>query len=96
MKKWSGKIKRVIKQEEGEGRKNINLAIVSANNHYAGFGPGTANIFRKMVGLPEASYSKEEENKKEEDDKSHLHSSSSNVHQQHHNSKQSTISDFMT
>jgi hypothetical protein len=23
-------------------RKNINLAIVSANNHYAGFGPGTA------------------------------------------------------
>ena len=53
MKKWSSKIKRVSKQEEGGGRKNINLAIVSANNHYAGFGPGTANIFRKMVGLPE-------------------------------------------
>jgi uncharacterized protein YecE (DUF72 family) len=49
MKKWSSKIKRVSKQEEGGGRKNINLAIVSANNHYAGFGPGTANIFRKMV-----------------------------------------------
>jgi hypothetical protein len=28
------------------------LAIVTANNHYAGFGPETANIFRKMVGLP--------------------------------------------
>jgi hypothetical protein len=40
---------------------------VSANNHYAGFGPGTANIFRKMVGLPEAQFSKdEEENKKDE------------------------------
>jgi hypothetical protein len=39
MKKWSNKIKRVITQEEGGGRKNINLAIVSANNHYAGFGP---------------------------------------------------------
>ncbi|MBV9178278.1 MAG: hypothetical protein JO297_14715 [Nitrososphaeraceae archaeon] len=51
--------------------------------------------FRKMVGLPEASYSEEEEkNKNEEDDRSYLHSSS-NI-QQHHNSKQSTISDFTT
>jgi hypothetical protein len=40
MKKWSSKVKRVINEE---GRKRINLAIVSANNHYAGFGPGTAN-----------------------------------------------------
>ena len=24
---------------------------MSANNHYAGFGPETANIFRKMIGL---------------------------------------------
>ncbi|MFL6425381.1 MAG: hypothetical protein ACJ71R_17565, partial [Nitrososphaeraceae archaeon] len=43
MKKWSSKLKRVIKEEEvGKrtgGRKGINLAIVSANNHYAGFGP---------------------------------------------------------
>jgi hypothetical protein len=91
MKKWASKVKRTIK-EEGR-RKNINLAIVSANNHYAGFGPGTANIFRKMVGLPEATWSKE--SKKDEDDKSYLHSSS-NVHQQHHNANQSTLSDFMT
>ena len=49
---------------------------MSANNHYAGFGPGTANIFRKMVGLPEAQFSKDEENKKEEDDKPYLHGSS--------------------
>jgi hypothetical protein len=48
---------------------SINLAIVSANNHYPGFGPGTANIFRKMVGLPEATWNKgEEESKKKEDD----------------------------
>ena len=44
MKKWSSKLKRVIKEEEaGKGRggkrKSISLAIVSANNHYAGFGP---------------------------------------------------------
>jgi hypothetical protein len=79
MKRWASKIKRVIK-EQGR-RKNINLAIVAANNHYAGFGPGTANIFRKMtIGLPEATWSKEE------DDKFHLHSSSSDI-QQRHNSK---------
>jgi len=67
----------------------INLAIVADNNHYAGFGPGTANIFRKMVGLPEVVWSKE-------DDKSYLHSSSSYVQQLDHNTKQSTLSDFMT
>jgi hypothetical protein len=61
---------------------------VSANNYYAGFGPETANIFRKMVGLQEVTWSKEEE-----DDKSDLHSSS--YIQQNHDSNH-TISDFMT
>ena len=85
MKKWSSKVKRVIKQEEGGGRKNINLAIVSANNHYAGFGPGTANIFRKMVDLPEATWNK----KQEEEQKSRLLGDVDH-------SKQSTLSDFIT
>jgi hypothetical protein len=30
--------------------------MVAASNHYAGFGPGTANLFRKMVGLSELSW----------------------------------------
>ena len=34
-------------------RNKIKFAIVAANNHYAGFGPATANSFRKMVGLKE-------------------------------------------
>lgn len=72
MKTWASKVKKVVKEEEkagrGRGRKNINLAIVSANNHYAGFGPGTANIFRKMVQLPEVTWEKEEN---KEDNKSH-------------------------
>ena len=90
MNKWSSKVKRVI-NEEGR-RKSINLAIVSANNHYAGFGPGTANIFRKMVGLPEVIWSngEEEKNKNEEYDKSHLNGNSIQ------DPKQSTISDFTT
>jgi hypothetical protein len=45
--------------ESGKERgrnKEVNLAMIAANNHYAGFGPGTANLFRKMVGLPELSW----------------------------------------
>ena len=30
--------------------------MIAANNHYAGFGPGTVNIFRNMVGLSESSW----------------------------------------
>jgi uncharacterized protein YecE (DUF72 family) len=51
MRKWARRVKRV--QEEN---KQLNLAIVASNNHYAGFGPGTANMFRKMVGLSELSW----------------------------------------
>jgi hypothetical protein len=36
--------------------KRTKLAIIAANNHYAGFGPGTANMFRNMLGLPEAKW----------------------------------------
>lgn len=48
MKKRPGKVKRVIK-EGGRGKmeRNINFATISANNRYAGFGPETANIFRR-------------------------------------------------
>jgi uncharacterized protein YecE (DUF72 family) len=62
MKKWSSKLKRVIKEQKGaRGRRSVNLAIVSANNHYAGFGPETANIFRKMVGLPPINWQEAKE-----------------------------------
>jgi uncharacterized protein YecE (DUF72 family) len=65
MKKWSNKLKRVIKeQQSGGGRgRSVNLAIVSANNHYAGFGPETANTFRKMIGLPSIHWQENKKNK---------------------------------
>jgi uncharacterized protein YecE (DUF72 family) len=67
MRKWARNLKAVPKQEPGTGgegevimrrgrKNNIKLAIVAANNHYAGFGPGTANLFRGVVGLPQASW----------------------------------------
>jgi hypothetical protein len=52
MKKWA----RFLKRAREEEHKKINLAIVAANNHYAGFGPGTANTFRKMLNLSEVTW----------------------------------------
>ena len=52
MKKWA----RFLKRAREEQRDRLNLAIVAANNHYAGFGPGTANTFRKMLDLAEVSW----------------------------------------
>ena len=51
MRKWSRQLMRVQKEET-----KLNLAIVTANNHYAGFGPATANMFRKIIGLPEVNW----------------------------------------
>ena len=63
----------------------MNLAIVAANNHYAGFGPGTVNIFRNMIGLPEAKCEeKVMEVQKQEDQYST------------HESKQRTLPEFMS
>ena len=55
MRKWARNIKRVQEEEE-----QVKLAIVAANNHYAGFGPGTVNIFRGMLGLSEANWEEKE------------------------------------
>jgi uncharacterized protein YecE (DUF72 family) len=75
MEKWAEKIKTV----EDERTK---LAIIAANNHYAGFGPGTANIFRNMLGMPEAKWEERGKDQEQEalDDL---------------DIKQSTLSDFL-
>ena len=46
MEKWANVVKRV--------KDKVSFGIVPANDHYAGFGPATANEFRKMVGQEEA------------------------------------------
>ena len=77
MEKWADNIKAV--QDE-----RIKLAIVAANNHYAGFGPGTANMFRNMLGLPEAKWEDKGEQQQEE------------KYPQHDlDVKQSTLSEFL-
>ena len=54
MQKWADNVRNIHDER-------VNLAIVAANNHYAGFGPGTANIFRSMMGLPDAKWQEKED-----------------------------------
>jgi hypothetical protein len=59
MQKWANNVKNL--QEDGR----VKQSIIAANNHYAGFGPGTANIFRNMLGLPEAKWKEKEESEQQ-------------------------------
>jgi uncharacterized protein YecE (DUF72 family) len=77
MQKWADNIKDI--QDD-----RIKLAIVAANNHYAGFGPGTANMFRNMLGSPEANW---EDGEKEQDQEASP--------KRELDVKQSTLSDFL-
>ena len=63
----------------------MKLTIVAANNHYAGFGPGTVNIFRNMIGLPEAKWEEKEMGIAKQEDQ-----------YPSHESKQRTLSEFMS
>ena len=54
------KVARNFMDDTNEGKLSVaKYAIVAANNHYAGFGPGTVNIFRQLVGLEEVKWGDE-------------------------------------
>jgi uncharacterized protein YecE (DUF72 family) len=76
MQRWANNLKNI--QEDNR----IKLAIVAANNHYAGFGPGTANIFRNMLGLSEAKWEDKAEGDQREVD--------------HTQERQRTLFDFLS
>jgi len=46
IKKWADKFDEIRQNE-----KNVKMAIVAANNHYGGFGPGTVNMFREIMEM---------------------------------------------
>jgi uncharacterized protein YecE (DUF72 family) len=56
MSNWAEQIKNVEGRKEKRRRSEVRDAMIAANNHYAGFGPGTVNIFRNMVGMSELSW----------------------------------------
>jgi len=53
-------MKKVARNLKKDSDRNIlsgvKFSIVAANNHYAGFGPGTVNIFRQLLGLEEVKW----------------------------------------
>lgn len=49
MQYWANEVSKL------KSNKVLKSGFVAANNHYAGFGPGTANIFRKLINLPDAT-----------------------------------------
>jgi uncharacterized protein YecE (DUF72 family) len=69
--------------------KNVKSVIVSANNHYAGFGPGTVKVFREMMELPGLSW----EDKKDINQFDDTGYGNENLIWQ--KQKQTSISDFM-
>jgi uncharacterized protein YecE (DUF72 family) len=89
MRKWVNRIKRAERNNGEEGNKRLSLAIVAANNHYAGFGPVSANIFRRMVGLTEVEW---EQNSKGQQE---ISNSNSYVYDLKNKKKQQrTLTDF--
>ena len=51
---------RNFKGDSNEGNlSKVRYSIVAENNHYAGFGPGTVNIFRQLLGLEEMKWGEE-------------------------------------
>ena len=57
-KKEMKEVARTLNKDEGN-LSNIKFSIVAANNHYSGFGPGTVNIFRHLLGLEEVKWGDE-------------------------------------
>ena len=90
MRKWVNRIKRAEKSIEEEN-KRLKFAIVTANNHYAGFGPMSANIFRKMMGLKEVAW--DQIAKEQQQEISNSNSNTSNL--KNKKKTQRTLTDFL-
>jgi uncharacterized protein YecE (DUF72 family) len=65
MSNWADQIKNVEIGKERGRRSEVRDAMIAANNHYAGFGPGTVNIFRNMVGMSELSWEDQQQIQKQ-------------------------------
>src|SRR5918996_3320502 len=52
-------IKVVAHDDNSVSISGVKFSIAAANNHYAGFAPGTVNIFRQLLGLKEVKWGDE-------------------------------------
>ena len=86
------KLARNFRGDSNEGNlSKVRFSIVAANNHYAGFGPGTVNIFRQLLGLEELKWGDEfigtDDLEKDDDEVS--------TNKRVIKSKQTSLSDFL-
>jgi uncharacterized protein YecE (DUF72 family) len=56
MEQWAAELNKAID--------GLSFGIVAQNNHYAGFGPGSVNIFRRILGMQELQFAGEESQSK--------------------------------
>lgn len=56
MEKWATELNKAID--------GLSFGIVAQNNHYAGFGPASVNIFRRILGLQELQFAGEKSQSK--------------------------------
>jgi hypothetical protein len=85
------KVARNFRKDPDESNlSGVRFSIVAANNHYAGFGPGTVNIFRQLIGLEEVKWGEEyiSKNDPEKDD------NDSKMNKRVIKTKQTSLSDF--
>jgi hypothetical protein len=68
-----------------QDEEDIRFTVIAANNHYAGFAPGTVNIFRNTIGLSEIKWEEKEMGIQKQEDQYTTHES-----------KQRTLSEFMS
>lgn len=84
---WSDRIKKAQTDE-----KELKVGIVAANNHYAGFGAATANMFRVMNGLSPVKWGNIKEiNASHDTDLEELHRNAGQL-----KTKQKTLLDYPT
>ena len=103
MNKWAREIKEVESRNRRGKYKEVSLAMIAANNHYAGFGPGTANMFTKMVGLSELSWVDQQHIQKhlqlrqqqQKENQDHHVSNSRIVSKKQIKNRQSSLSEFI-
>jgi uncharacterized protein YecE (DUF72 family) len=101
--KWAEEIKKVENGNVRGKNNEVSLAMIAANNHYAGFGPGTANLFRKMVGQSELSWEDQQQIQKhlqlrqqQQEQKQDQHVSNSRiVSKKQIKNRQSSLSEFI-
>ncbi len=88
IKNWANKMKEV-KQNE----KDVKMGIVTANNHYAGYGPGTVDIFRQNMDMGKLSFENVDISKVSR--QLELEEKFNISHRKSDKGKQTTLSDFI-